>query len=147
MQIKGKFGALAANITETFRVELIDPVTGEPIRDKTGTTAYVDVLSTDSEVGRDFDAAQRSRMRRAAMRSRTGTPDDIDPLEENQRKLALLTKGWMLIDPASAEVIDVPCTAENAAELYADPGTSWIFKQVWLGAVTDANFMHRSPKR
>lgn len=138
-----KFAALAANVADTFRVELIDPVTDDILRDKDGNPAYIDVLSIDSEEGRKFDTEARQRAFRSARKSRTGLPDDIDQMEENQRKLARLTKGWHLVQPGTGDVIDVPCNAANAYELYSEPGMSWLFTQVFAGAANAGNFMKR----
>lgn len=138
-----KFAALAANISDTHRVELIDPISDDVLRDKDGNAAYIDVLSTDSEPGRAFDADARKRAFRSARKSRTGMPDDIDQMEENQQKLAKLTRGWHLVDPSTRETIDVPCTAANALELYSEPGMNWLFQQVFAGAANAGNFMRR----
>ncbi|MFC3071487.1 hypothetical protein [Shinella pollutisoli] len=137
-----KFAALAANVSDTFRVELIDPITDDVLRDKAGNAAYIDVLSVDSEAGRKFDADARQRAFRSARKSRTGHPD-IDPDEENRRKLAQLTRGWRLVDPVSREGLDVPCTPENALELYCEAGMAWLFDQVFAGAANAGNFMRR----
>lgn len=139
-----KFAALAANVADTYRVELIDPITDATLTDKDGNPAYIEVLSVDSETGRAFDAEARKRAFRAARKSRTGMPDDIDQLEENQQKLAKLTKGWRLVDPNTREIIDVPCNAAHAAELYSEPGMNWLFVQVWSGAANAGNFMKRT---
>ena len=138
-----KFGGLAASVSDTFRVELIDPITDDVLRDRDGNAAYIDVLSTDSEAGRAFDAEARKRAFRSARKSRTGMPDDIDQVEENQQKLARLTKGWRLVDPTTREVLDVPCTQANALELYGEAGMSWLFVQVFAGAANAGNFMKR----
>lgn len=138
-----KFAALAANVSDTYRVELIDPITDDVLRDKDGNPAYIDVLSTESEPGREYDAETRKRDRRAAMKSRNGMPDDVDQVERNQQKVARLTTGWHLVDPATREVLDVPCTRANALELYSEPGMNWLFVQVWAGAADAGNFMKR----
>lgn len=139
-----KFAALAANVADTFRVELIDPISDDVLRDRDGKPAYIDVLSADSEIGRAFDAEARQRAFRAARKSRTGMPDDIDQLAENQRKLARLTKGWHLVDPHSRDVLPVPFTEKDAGDLYAEPGLNWLFTQVWAAAANPANFMKRN---
>lgn len=138
-----KFAALAADVAATFRVELISPITDDILRDKDGSPAFVDVLSFDSPAGREFDAEARQRARRSAMKSRNGMPDDIDQMEENQRKLAKLTKGWHLVDPTSGDVIDEPCTPASALELYRVPGLNWLFTQVFAGAANAGNFMRK----
>ena len=140
----GKFSALAANVAETHRVELIDPITEDVLKDKDGNAAYIDVLSMESETGRAFDAEQRKRAFRQARKSRSGLPDDIDPREENQQKLARLTKGWHLVDPNTREVLDVECNAEAALELYSEPGMDWIFRQVLAEAANAGNFLRKS---
>ncbi|GEM_PF-2107430 len=142
--MSSKFAALAANVSQAFRVEIIDQITDLPIIDKDGKKAFIEVLSTDSDAGRAFDKDQRAALRRKAMKSRNGMAEPGDQLEENIQKCAALTKAWHLVDPATREVIDVPCTAENAAELYAVPGMNWLFVQVWVAANDAANFMTRS---
>lgn len=141
-----KFAALAADVSDTYRVEIIDQVTDDILRDKEGKACYIDVLSTDSAVGRAFDADARKRTFRSARKSRTGMPDDIDQLEENQQKLAKLTRGWYLVDPSTREQIDVECSPENAFELYSEAGMNWLYIQVWAGAANAGNFMKRPSK-
>lgn len=138
-----KFGGLAASVSAPHRVELIDPITDQPIRDKKGNPAYIDVLSTDSAEGRAFDAGERKKFSERAVKGRAGElPDQLDL---NIAKAARLTKGWHLVDPETSEAIDVPCNADNAAELYSEPGMNWLFTQVWVAAANTANFMKRLP--
>jgi hypothetical protein len=141
-----KFGALAADVAHTFKVELIDAVTDKPIKDKHGKIAYIEVLSTDSPEGLKFDKEQRAVFRRKALRSRNGRVEGEDQLEENINKCAVLTKSWHLVDPNTLEPMDVPCTAENAVELYSAPGMNWLFIQPWTAAMDPANFIKRSAK-
>ncbi|MEO3386005.1 hypothetical protein [Mesorhizobium sp. CAU 1741] len=141
-----KFGGLAAKVSDTYRVEIIDPISDAILSDKHGNPAYIDVLSMDSDAARAFDTDARKRAFRAARKSRTGMPDDIDQREENQQKLAKLTKGWHLVDPTTCEVLDVECTPANALELYSEPGMSWLFVQVFAEASNAGNFMTRGSK-
>lgn len=141
-----KFAALAADVSDTYRVEIIDQVTDDILRDKDGNACYIDVLSTDSEVGRAFDTESRKRTFRSARKSRTGMPDDIDQLEENHQKLAKLTRGWYLVDPSTREPMDVPYSPQDALELYSEPGMNWLYVQVWAGAANAGNFMKRPSK-
>jgi len=138
-----KFGSLAADVSRPFRVELINPTTDEIIRDHTGEAAYIDVWSIDSERGRAFERQQRKDLRLRVMQSRNGRIEPNDQLEENMSKCAALTEAWHLVDPATREVLDEPCTPENAADLYAEPGAGWIFTQAWVGAISIANFMQK----
>ena len=135
-----KFAALAADVTTPYRVELRDPRTDLVLRDHDGNTAYIDVLSTDSERARDFEKGKRKDLRQRIMRSRTGTIDASDQIEDNISLLALLTIGWHLVD-LRGEVIDLPCTPENAAELYGEPGLAYVFNAVWFAANSVANFL------
>jgi hypothetical protein len=141
-----KFGQLAAATSETFRVELIDALTDTVIKDKAGKVAFIEVMSADSEVGRKFDKEQRAIFRRKQMKSRNGIVEGDDQLEENINKCAVLTKAWYLVDPATREEIAVPCTAENAVELYSAPGMNWLFLQPWVAAQNAANFIKRSAR-
>jgi hypothetical protein len=139
-----KFGSLAARVSETFHVELIDPVTQEAIRDQAGNAAFIEVLSADSEEGRAFDRERAVVFRKQAARTRSAALETIDQFEENIAKCARLTRGWHLVDPATQDVLDVKFSRENARELYSEPGMNWLFMQVWVAANDAANFMRRS---
>ena len=134
----------AAIASEAFRVMIIDAVTDAPLVDRDGAPAYIDVLSADSPKAREFDKNQRAIYRRKAMKSRNGIVEGEDQLDENINKCAVLTAGWYLVDPATKEALDVPCTAENAVELYSAPGMNWLFVQPWAAAQNAANFIKRS---
>lgn len=140
-----KFGNLAANTSEVFRVEIIDSATDEVLRDKSGKAAYIDVLAGDSVEGRAFDRERQQVYRKKAARTRGGVPD-VDQFEENAAKCAALTKGWYLVDPVTREQIDVPCTRANAQELYSAPGMNWLFIQPWVALNDAANFIRSSSK-
>jgi hypothetical protein len=135
-----KFAALAADVTTPYRVELRDPRTDMVLRDPDGDAAYIEVLSTDSERAREFEKGKRRDLRQRIMRSRTGAIDASDQIEDNIALLALLTIGWHLVD-LRGEVIDLPCTPENAAELYSEPGLAYVFNAVWFAANSVANFL------
>jgi len=141
-----KFGSLAADVSAPFRVEIIDPVTDKPITDKDGNPAWIAVWSTDSPRAREFNKARRKDLQLRVMRSRTGRVEADDALESNIATCAALTDSWYLVDPATCEKIDVECTAENAAELYSEPGLFWLFVQPFSAAGDMANFMQRGSK-
>lgn len=141
-----KFGSLAANVSDAFKVEIIDPISDAALKDKDGKVAFIEVLSTDSDAGRAFDKEQRAVLRRKAMKSRNGLVEGADQLEENIAKASVLVKSWHLVDPVTKEALDVPCTKENASELFSAPGMNWLFVQVWVAANDSANFMQRSPR-
>lgn len=141
-----KFGALAANVSQGFKVVLIDPLTDLPIKDASGKEAFVEVLSADSEKGRAFENERAKQFNRRMMRGRAAQEEGEDQRQNNIAKLAALTASWHLVDPATKSVIDVPCSEANATELYSEPGMGWLFMQAWLGANETANFIKRSSK-
>lgn len=136
----GKFGNLAANVEQTFKVEILDPISDMPLQDNAGVVAYVEVLSADSETGRLFD---KNRRRASTQRVMRGAQVVDDQLEENQTKLAKLTRSWHLVDPMTREPIDVECNEQNALELFTDGGMQWLYRQIWVGASNTANFIKR----
>ena len=138
-----KFGSLLANVSVPFKVELIDPATDQVIRDKNGKASFIAVWSTDSAKSRDYDKSKRKDLFLRAKASRTGTVAPDDALDQNIAKCAALTESWYLVDPVTLEQIDVPCTAENAVDLYSSPGAGWIFIQPWVEASSTANFLQR----
>lgn len=141
--MSGKFGSLLANVAVPFKVELVDPATDQVIRDKSGKAAYIAVWSTDSAKSRDYDKSKRKDLFMRAKASRTGSVLPDDALDQNIAKCAALTDSWYLVDPVTLEQIDVPCTPENAVDLYSSPGAGWIFIQPWVEASSTANFLQR----
>lgn len=141
-----KFGNLAADVSKPFRVELIDPVTEDVICDKSGKVAYIDVWSTDGPQARQYGKAQRKDLGLRIKQSRNGKVEQDDALEANMALAASLTVGWYLVDRMTLEPIDVPCTPENAADLYSPPGMGWIFTQAFVGASSVANFLPKPSK-
>jgi hypothetical protein len=144
--MNNKFGSLAADVSKPFRVELIDPTTEDVIRDKVGKASYIDVWSTDGEVARNYGKAQRKDLNLRIKQSRNGKVEQNDQLEENIAITAVVTSGWYLVDRLTGEALDVPCTAENAADLYSPPGMGWIFVQAFTGASSAANFLQKPSK-
>lgn len=137
-----KFGALAAAVSETFRVTIIDPATDQPLKDRDGKEAFIEVISFDSDKGLAFDKSKRTSQVQRAMRGASRVAQD-DPLDEMQAKLAHVTVSWHLVDPETLEPIDVPCNEQNALELYTANGMQWLYRQVFVGANETANFMKR----
>lgn len=144
--MSNKFGNLAADVSKPFVVELINPATEDVIRDKSGKAAFIAVWSADSERGRAFEKAKRKDLMLRIKKSRTGKVDPDDALEENIAKCAALTESWYLVDIVTGDPIDVPCTPEDAADLYSPPGMGWLFVQPWVGANDAANFLPKPSK-
>lgn len=139
----GKFDSLKANVDQTFKQEIISPLTGDVLRDKDGKASFIEVYSVDSSIGRKFDKEQRAVQVRQARMLETDVPD---PLESNIAKCAALTKDWHLVDPQTLEPLNEPCTPQSALECYSDPGLNWLFVQPWLAANKTSNFMQRPSK-
>jgi hypothetical protein len=136
-----KFASLAADVSRPFRVELVDPVTEDVIRDLDGKAAYINIWAADGAQGRAYDKSKRKDLMLRIKKSRTGKVDPDDALEENIAKCAALTESWYLVDRLTGEPIDVPCTPENAADLYSPPGMGWLFIQPWVASNDAANFL------
>lgn len=141
-----KFASLAADVSKPFRVELIDPVTEDLIRDKGGKVSYIDVWSTDGPQARQYGRAKRKDLALRIKQSRNGKVDPDDALDENMALAAAVTVDWYLVDRMTGEPIDVKCTPENAADLYSPPGMGWIFQQAFVGASSTANFLPKPSK-
>lgn len=134
-----KFAALSGT-GKPFRVLL--KLAGEPLVDKDGKQAYIEVHSEDSAIGRRFDKEWRDKTIAIA------TAGDPQPSqhEHNIAKTAALTAGWYLVNPDTLDQINEPCTPENALELYSMPDTGWIWFPAWTASNNNANFIKRSAK-
>lgn len=115
---------------------------GEPVVDKDGKRAYIDMLSEDSPTGRRFDKEWREHTFSLAA---DGKPAPTQ-FEHNIAKAAALTTSWHLVNPDTLEAINEPYTLENARELYALPDTRWLWGPAWVAANNSANFIKRSAK-
>lgn len=138
-----QFAALAADVETPFRVYLLHPRTKARILDQDENPAWIDVLSSDSSRADRFDQEQH---RMQVERSARGKPA-AEGEHVNALRTAALTVGWHLVDPQTHEVMDVPCTEENAAALYSANASRWIFRQVWLDCIETGNFMTLSAAR
>jgi hypothetical protein len=147
--MSGKFGGLAAQVDEPFRVYLIDPDTDEVIVDNTEgkNKSYIDVYSQNSEMGQQIDKENRKKTNQRLASGRREAVISEDSLANSQAKLARLTKAWYLVDPVTHEPIDVKCNADNALELYSDRHTFHIYQQVFTASAEVTNFINRSSKK
>src|SRR5260221_14208613 len=136
-----KFGSLVADVSAPFKVSIIDPITDLPITDSSGKRCYISVWASDSARSRAYEKQRRKDLVLRVKQSRNGQVEPDDALEQNIAKCAHLVDSWYLVDRVSGEAIDVPCTPENAADLLSEPGTGWIFLQVWVEANSAANFL------
>lgn len=135
-----KFSGLELEIEAPFRLVLVHPVTRQPMRDAEGNNAYIDHYSADSEIARKHQRTVQRR--RLAMRGRMKiTPEEIEG--EAVEILAALTVGWHLVD-LKGKVIDLPFTADNARELYANPAVGWLREQIDESTADRGNFSQGS---
>lgn len=121
-----KFSALELPVEQASRLIVVHPVSRQPLRDKDGKEAFVDLFSADSEVARKH---QRSiARRRLASRGRGKiTPEELEA--EAVELLSALTAGWRLID-FDGNAVEIEFSQESARELYASPGMTWLREQV-----------------
>lgn len=139
MTSTSKFAGLGADVETPFKVVLRHPRTGQPIKDKAGREAHIEVLSWDSARGDAFDRETASR---ELERLASGRPhDDETEFARQTGRLAVLTVAWYLVDPGTREPLTVECTPANAVELYGANATRWIHKLVLPEALKTANFM------
>lgn len=138
-----KFAALAIEVEKPSRMVLVHPVSRQPVRDKEGKEAFINLYSADSEMARKHQRAVTRRQ--LAMRGRAkNTPEE---LEANAVGLlaALTAPDWYLVD-FNGDPIDVPYSPENARELYTEPAVSWIREQVDEYVGDRGNFSKASSK-
>ena len=145
--MSSKFDALKADSRQPARMVIIEPSTERPMTDADGVEAYIDLLGPDSEAALKVDRANNTATVRKLRSGRNRLKgEDEDFIKDQGEKLAAVTVGWHLIDPATGEKLDVPCTRENASELYADPDLGWLRRQAWGHHNAEANFIKRSSK-
>jgi hypothetical protein len=121
-----KFSGLEVQVEETRRLVLLNPTTGQPLRNKaTGEDAWIDLLPTDSEVSRKHERAVLTRLIQRQVKKLKA--EELEA--ETTDLLAKLTKAWSLVTISGAP-LDVPCTEENARELYSMASLAWLRRQV-----------------
>jgi hypothetical protein len=134
----GKFGNLSGAADGTFRVRLLDRKSEQPIRNQAGEEAWVEVIYSNSAVGRQLDTDI------ARERAALGKRDT--QLELNIMKLARMTRGWHLVDPVTRETLAVEPSVDNAEEFYSLPLASDYFVQAWVASHAAENFMPDSSR-
>lgn len=137
-----KFSALALEVDKPSRMIVVHPVSRQPLRDKDGNEAHIELFSGDSEHARKHQRTVTRR--RLAMRGR-GKLSAEELEAEAIELLAALTTGWVLLD-FDGNAIDVAYSQDNARELYGDPGMSWLREQVDEFVADRGNFSKASSK-
>lgn len=121
-----KFSGMALPVDKPARMTIVHPINRQPLRDKDGNEAYIELYSGDSDAARKHERSVARR--RLAMRGRLKlTPEEIEA--EGVELLSAITAGWRLA-ALDGSPLDVPFTPDNARELYSDNAMSWLREQV-----------------
>jgi hypothetical protein len=130
------------------RIPILDPGTGQVMRvviekdgEKKTYEAYVEVFSLDS---RKSGAIQSELAKKRSERRGVSTQEESDA--EQADILACLTTGWCIVT-FDGDVLEVPCTLENARDLYILPEWCFLRDQVRAGAANRANFIRRRAQK
>lgn len=147
-----KFEGRGLAVDKPFRVEILDPATGQPLSctiadpasgEAKTYTAYLEVLSSDSAKARKFQNDAFNRRNRSGSANRRLTAEEVDSYKADY--LAALTVGWCLISPTH-DLIDEPFSEAAARDLYSQP--DWAFYRDAADAAVGnrANFTQPSPQ-
>lgn len=136
--MSSKFSALALEVEKPTCMNIMHPVSRQPLRDKDGKTAYINLYSGDSEIARRHQrSVQRRRLNMVRGRSKL-TPEELEA-EAVEFLAAVTAPDWYLVD-FDGNVIDVPFSPENARELYKEPALLWLREQVDEWVADRGNF-------
>jgi hypothetical protein len=138
-----KFAGMGVPVDKPSRMYITHPVTNEPLVDKSDNPAYVDVYSADSNRARAYN--RTATQKRLDMRGRNAV-SAVALENDGYGFLAELTSGWHLVDINTGEPVAVPCTTQNARELYSEPEMTWLKDQVDTFAGVRGNFLKPSAK-
>lgn len=125
-----KFDALGLDVERPYRVILARP-DDKPWATSDGASAYVDVLSMDSEA--KLRADEEIRARRSANKALT-------PEDEMAILLSFLTAGWRLVDFDGNVICDNYARADGE-EFYSARGRRYVGRQVFAAASAAINFL------
>lgn len=130
-------------VEDPYRMEIVDPRTGDVLRDKTGKAAYIDVVYMQ---GRALEEAARESFERGQRLQKRGQSESYDERRAQLIDLQVkATKGWYLVD-LDGEPTGDEFTLENVREFYATPSLKWIHDQVVVAAGEVRHFIKASSK-
>jgi hypothetical protein len=138
-----KFAGLGLAVEKPGRMPIIHPVTRQPLVDKDGAPAYIDLYSSDSEIARKHNqAVSRRRLSTAGRGSRIRiTPEELEA--DQIELLVALTVGWRLLTLDGAP-LDIPFSPAEARDLYGSQEAAWLREQIDEFAGDRANFSKAS---
>ena len=90
-----KFKGMSVPVDKAERMTITHPISTEPLVDKSGKAAYLDLFSGDSERARSYN--RRSTQKRLDMRGRA-VVSAASIESDNYGLLAEITAGWYLVD-------------------------------------------------
>jgi hypothetical protein len=131
-----RFASLALDTDTPRRMTIIHPKTREPMVDRDGVEAFLDLLALTSAPAQK--ARNRIQQRRIEARQRRVTVEDTEA--ESMEVLAACTVAWHLVGLDGAH-INVPCDRDAALELYTTPGLRFIVDQAITFADSAGNYL------
>ena len=141
MSVLSKISSLMVEADKPVKVDLLNPITGGPLLDKDGKSAYLEVLSNDSEVARTHE--RKVADRRFANRNRKIVSSELEA--DTIELLVKLVRGWYLVSP-QGEALDVPFSEAAAREIFSTAGARWILEAASSAVATREHFLPTTPK-
>lgn len=132
-------------VDQPGRMIIVDPFSGQPLRDEEGNVAFIDLLSNDSDKARRFDLRRRNDELDRLSKNPSGSAKIEDTIAENQERLASLTVGWHLVTLAG-RAIDLPFSVDAALAIYRHTELPYIYEQALRFQARRANFAPASSK-
>lgn len=122
--------------TDTFsRMPILHPVTKKPVLSADKAPAYIELSPFESPAGRAIDRLIQDENFK---RGRPATRDENDSAFVD--KLTAITKGWHLVNLATGESMDAPCTSDMVRAVYTHDDFLWLKAQVVVYAADLGNF-------
>lgn len=137
-----KFASLGLAVEKPVRMTITNPLTHQPLRDKKGSEAWIELLSMDSPQAQ----AHGHKITNQKLRQRGRSTVSSEELEADRVELlAALTRGWRLLG-LDGVAIDIDCNADTTRQLYTEPSMFWLREQVNEFIADRANFLPASSK-
>lgn len=134
-----RFARLALDTETPRRMIIRHPATGEPIVDRNGKEAYLELYALSSRRAQKVRAGIQQR--RIEARVRRVTVQEAE--DEAMAVLAACVKDWHLVGFDGEEIAIAPSEAA-AQELFATDGMRYLFEQATLFADAAGNFLPAS---
>lgn len=136
--LSGRFQNIGYAVDEPRRLVLVNDDTGEPIKDEDGKEGYIDLISYDSRAAAKLKADFGNRRLQSRGRQIIMEAIEVEQID----LLAVLTKGWHLVDITGVVITD---DIADAREVYSMPELAWIRRQAEAFAAKLGNFTRKAP--